>query len=124
MAAGAVEVMEEPRREEPSKGTLWASIMLALIVIESLALTEVVFFDQSHASWSTGSGFLMPYFVICVTTLVLQLAGMRLVAVGRYRLGGVLQAVASSVHVVKVEGIIGIIGGLDAYRYPDRSEAS
>ncbi|MHC4492054.1 MAG: hypothetical protein ACYTDU_10560 [Planctomycetota bacterium] len=95
--------------------------MLALIVVECLALTQVVFFDRPNTSWSTGSGLVGPYFVICAATLVLQLAGMTLVAAGRYRLGGVLQIVASSVHLVKAEGIIGIVGGIKAYRYPDRS---
>ena len=93
-------------------------IMLALIVIECLALTEIVFFDR--ASWSSGSSFVGPYYVICVGTLVLQVAGMMLVGAGRYRLGGVLQMVASSIHLVKVEGMIGIVGGIQAYRYPGR----
>jgi len=92
--------------------------MLGLILFESLALTEIVFFDRP--SWSTGSSLVLAYFVICVATLFLQAAGMILVAVGRYRLGGVLQLIASSVHVLKAEGIIGVIGGIKACRYADQ----
>jgi hypothetical protein len=97
--------------------------MLALVVVEWLALAEIVLFDAAGQSWSTGVGLVGLYFLVCSATLLLQLAGILFVAAGRYRLGGVLQIVASGVHVIKLEGVIGVVGGIKAYRYPERSAA-
>ena len=37
---------------------------------------------------------------------------------GRYRAGGTLQIIAALVHVPKVEGLIGVVGGVKALGYP------
>ena len=58
----------------------------------------------------TGLGFLA----------LLQFAGILLVTAGHYRVGGVLQIVAGAVHALDLIGVIGIFGGLAAYRYPER----
>ncbi len=58
------------------------------------------------------------YFYASISTCVLQLMGILLVKKNWFRLGGILQIAASSLHVLKLEGIIGIIGGLQAYNYP------
>ncbi len=50
----------------------------------------------------------------------LLFAGIFLVTAGHYRVGGVLQIVASAVHVLDLIGILDIFGGLAAYRYPAR----
>ena len=51
---------------------------------------------------------------------LLQLVGILLVAAGRYRVGGVLQIVASAVHALDLIGLVGVVGGIKAYRYPER----
>jgi len=84
--------------------------MLMLQLLELAALTEVVVARSAH------NLALSIYLAVVATTVALQIAGIALVLVGRYRLGGILQIAASAVHVLKLEGIIGIVGGLTAIR--------
>ena len=51
---------------------------------------------------------------------LLQFVGILLVAAGRYRVGGVVQIVASAVHTFDLIGLIGVAGGIKAYRYSER----
>ena len=101
-----------------SKGFAWALSMFGLDLVEFLALLEVMFLDSHRGPSFSGRGFIGIYFWISTVSLVLQLVGVLLVAKGFYRLGGVVQIVSSSIHVPKGEGVIGVIGGLKAYRYP------
>ncbi len=55
---------------------------------------------------------------------LLQFVGILLVAAGRYRVGGALQVAASGLHALDLIGIIGVVGGIKAYRYPQRLAVS
>ena len=57
------------------------------------------------------------YFALVALTFLLQIAGIVLVWQGRYRAGGAFQIASSAIHVLKGEGVVGLIGGLKAYRY-------
>jgi hypothetical protein len=103
-----------------SKGLVWALSMLGLDLVEFLVLLEVVFSDFQLNAWASDSSFIRPYFYLSTLSFVVQLLGVALVAVGWCRLGGILQIISSSVHVPKGEGVIGVIGGIQAYRYPAR----
>ena len=49
----------------------------------------------------------------------LQLAEwLALVHLHWYRTGGILQILSSSLHVPKGDGLVGMVGGVKAYRYP------
>jgi len=103
-----------------SKGLVWAISMLGLDFVELLALLEIMFSDLDRTVWASVSSFLEFYFYLAVASFVVQLAGILLVAAGWCRLGGVLQIASSAFHVPKGEGIIGVIGGVKAYRYPSQ----
>jgi hypothetical protein len=78
-----------------------------------------VFFD----AWLTSghvNEYVVWYFGVKIVLCVMQAIGMWLVAGGRYRLGGTLQIVASAIHVVELMGLVGVYGGLQAYRYPEQ----
>ncbi len=107
----------EGERKQPSKGFWWSIPMFFLILAECLVLVEIVFADLRRQGWDPWNSFTGLYFLIVTISCVFQLGGILLVLAGWFRLGGVLQIVASSVHVVKGEGIIGVIGGIIAYRY-------
>jgi hypothetical protein len=93
----------------PSKGLGWAYAMLAIEVAEALGLSE--------AALSSGSPYVKALWVLVIVTAILQVAGIVCVRKGRVRLGGILQIVGSAPHAVKLDGIIGIIGGARALRY-------
>ena len=103
-----------------SKGLAWALSMLGLDLVELLVLSEIVFSDFHRNAWASTTSLILPYYYLSSISFVVQLAGVVLVAVGWFRLGGVLQIVSSSFHVPKGEGVIGVIGGLQAYRYPSK----
>jgi hypothetical protein len=48
-----------------------------------------------------------------------QIVGTVLVTKGRYREGGIIQIVSNVVHLPKGDGLIGLIGGIKAYKYPE-----
>lgn len=102
-----------------SRGLAWAVSMLGLDFLEWMALFHIVFIelDANHLSGS----LIRIYFWITSASLLVQTAGAVLVVFGWYRLGGILQIVSSSIHVFKGEGIIGVVGGVKAYRYPSRA---
>jgi MFS superfamily sulfate permease-like transporter len=100
-----------------SKGLAWAISMLGLDFVELLVLSEIVFSDFHRNAWASTTSFIWPYFYLSTASFVVQLLGIVLVAVGWFRLGGILQIISSSFHVPKGEGVIGVIGGVQAYRY-------
>ena len=89
----------------------WAYGMLLLEALECLVVGEVAFFDRAARS---GFGAVEIYFCLVAATLVGQVIGIALVLRGRYQLGGTVQIVASAMHVLKGEGLIGVIGGMRA----------
>ena len=98
----------------PSKGYALAVAMLIFMVMEVSLLAD---------AWLSGSRlnvYVLYYFGVKAVLCVVQLVGILLVVGGRYRLGGALQLVASAIHVPELLGIVGVLGGLAAYRYPAR----
>jgi len=99
-------------------GLGWAFAMLALQLGEALVLCEVVFSDRPASGLEGGRGSLLPvYFAIVVLTALLQMLGIALVIRGHNRLGGVLQIISSAPHALKIEGLVGIIGGSKAWQH-------
>ena len=96
----------------PPKGLIWAILMLVFMLFEIGILVDIErqYVNASMALFFAGLGALA----------LLQLVGILLVAAGRYRVGGVVQIVASAVHAVDLIGLIGVAGGIKAYRYPER----
>ena len=103
----------------PSPGLTWAYAMLALEVLECLMLGEVVFFDRAPGS---GFGAIGIYFCAVLATVLGQIVGIALVLRGQYRVGGLVQIVSSGIHVLKGEGLIGVIGGMRARAYARQIE--
>jgi hypothetical protein len=99
-----------------SKGFPYSVGMLVFMLIEL-----GVFFDI-ESRWANDSVQFL--FAGLALLTVLQLAGILLVWAGHYRVGGVLQICASAVHVLDVMGLLGIVGGMRAYRYPERPTES
>ena len=89
-----------------------------LDVVEGLVLIEIIFFDIRRAGFSFEFGVLELYFAASIVSVLIQIAGIVLVMRGWYRLGAIFQIVSSSPHVIKGEGLIGIVGGIKAYKYP------
>ncbi len=96
----------------PPKGLLWAILMLFFMLCEIGVLIDIErqYVNAMTLLFFAGLGFLA----------LLQLVGILLVAAGRYRVSGVLQVAASAVHTLDLIGIIGVVGGIKAYRYPER----
>jgi hypothetical protein len=97
----------------PSKGLGWAYGMLGIEIAETLGLSE--------AALSSESPYVKAFWVLVLLTALLQVAGILCVRAGRYRAGGILQIVGSAPHVVKLDGIIGLIGGMHALRFKDEA---
>lgn len=100
-----------------SNGLVWALISFALDLIEIVVLVEILFFDRPAFNGETGTGILHVYFAIMVAATVGQGSGVLLVTRGWYRLGGALQITSSAIQVFKIDGIIGVVGGVKAWRY-------
>ncbi len=96
----------------PPKGLTWAIPMLVFMLCEIGVLMDIEgrYTNSMVLLLFAGLGFLA----------LLQFVGILLVAAGRYRVGGVVQIVASAVHALDLIGMIGVVGGIKAYRYPDR----
>lgn len=109
----------EPPRASP--GLTWAYAMLVLELLECLVVGEVVFFDRARGS---GFGAIGLYFCVVLATAAGQVLGILLVRRGRYRVGGLVQIVSSAIHVLKGEGLIGVIGGMRARAFARRMEVS
>lgn len=100
-------------------GLVSGGFMFALMLAEVGVLSEIVFSDFHRVA---ADGAVTPteiYFYVVLATCVLQAAGLGLVMRGHYRIGGALQIAASAVHLIKIEGLIGIFGGMRAYRAAD-----
>ncbi len=93
----------------PSKGLGWAYAMLGIEIAEALGLSE--------AALTSESPYVKAFWGLVVVTALLQVAGILCVRAGRARLGGILQIVGSAPHAVKLDGIVGIIGGVQALRF-------
>ncbi len=93
--------------------------MLLLDIVEGLVLIEIIFFDVPRAGFSFEFGVLELYFAASMVSVLIQIAGIVLVMRGWYRVGAIFQIVSSSPHVIKGEGLIGIVGGIKAYKYPE-----
>jgi len=106
-----------------SKGLGWAISMLGLDLVELLALCEVVFGEPHRNPSFKPNVLIFVYFWIAVVSMLVQAIGTYLVTKGRYRAGGLLQIIGNSVQVPKGDGLIGLIGGILAYKYPDRIAA-
>lgn len=109
------QVANTVRAETP--GIRWALAMLFLQVAEVLGLSEAIFSDRLHSDLPHQFGMLEIYYVAVIVTVLLQVTGILLARQGRYRLGGALQIAASSLHLLKIEGLIGMIGGLRAWKH-------
>lgn len=117
--AGGAGRVRTPGASAPSTGLAWALVSLALDIMEVLVLVEVIFFDKARiGAVDDGLGFLEIYFIITLAAAVGQGLGVLLVARGLYRVGGMLQIVSSSTQVIKLDGIVGVVGGIKAWRYP------
>jgi hypothetical protein len=117
-------VIRETPAGRVSRGLPWAFVMLALELAECLVLIEVVFSDRPRSGLATGFGLVELYFLLVIATFLCQIAGIVLVTKGRPRLGGILQLVSSAPHVLKVEGLIGIVGGVKALDFARRERAA
>jgi hypothetical protein len=99
----------------PSKGYAWSGAMLALMILEALALGEGLLRDSSPGWTGLMNSWLGIYLMVHAIETIVLVFGIVLVAAGRYRIGGILQIASSAVHVPT--GVIGVVGGLKAYRY-------
>jgi len=107
----------ETENRQPTRGFYWAIPMSVLILVECVALKEAIFGDLQRMGLDPWDSFAGIYTIVVFVTFFVHLAGMLLVLAGWYRLGGALQILGSSVHVLKGEGIVGVIGGWKAWRY-------
>jgi hypothetical protein len=105
---------EAAARSEASNGLRWAFVMLLLEALELLVVGEVAFFDRTSRA---GFGAVELYLSLVAATLVGQVIGIGLVLRGKYRAGGTVQIVSSAMHVLKGEGLVGVIGGMRARAY-------
>jgi len=101
-------------------GLRWAFSQLGLDVVELAALLHIMVYDRAHSVVAHDGrfDFFELYLTIIIACCVLQFLGIFLVNVKYYRLGGIVQILASAPNVVKGEGLIGVIGGIKAYNYP------
>lgn len=103
---------------DAATGIRWALAMFGLDLIECLALIHVLTFDMGRMGLPRGGlEFLEVYFLFVFVSMVAQFAGILMVRWGWYRTGGIVQILSSLLHVPKGEGLIGVIGGLKAYRF-------
>ncbi len=107
-------------REQVAAGLPWAIASLVLDVIEVMVLTEIIFFDKPRSQIGSGVGFLEYYFAFTVAGTLGQALGVLLVTRNWFISGGILQIVSSATQVVKIDGIVGVIGGIKAYQYGRR----
>ena len=96
----------------PPKGLMWATLMLFFMLLEIGVLIDI---ERQYIN-----AMMLFFFVGLGILALLQFVGILLVAAGRYRVGGVLQVAASAVHALDLIGMIGVVGGIKAYRYPER----
>ncbi len=101
-----------PANVAPPKGLFWAILMLIFMLVEIGVLLDIErqYINATMKLFFAGLGILA----------VLQLVGILLVASGRYRVGGVVQIIASAAHAFDLIGFVGVAGGIKAYRYPER----
>ena len=107
-----------------STGLKWAFTMFGLDLVEMLTLMEILFHDQPRSSLPQTWGWLEVYFIICAVSFLLQFAGILVVQLGWYRMGGAIQIAACIPHLPKGEGLIGLIGGLKAWNFARAESAA
>lgn len=93
--------------------------MLVVMVFEFLVL-----FDMRPATNEFKSIGTTVFFGYLLMAALVQLIGLLLVKAGHYKAGGALQIIASAGHIIDLIGIIGIYGGLKAYRFTEAGEAA
>lgn len=107
--------------DSPSNKTIglpWAFASLFLDIIEVLVLSEIIFFDSFRSGLGEGWGLLEYYLMVMIGATIVQAIGIFFVSkLHWYRVGGLLQITVSSTQLIKIDGIIGVIGGLKAWRY-------
>ena len=104
-----------------SNGLVWALISFVLDLIEVVVLIEILLFDKPALGGDAGVGILHIYFGVMLAATIGQGLGVLLVTRGWYRAGGAMQIVSSAVQVFKIDGIIGVVGGVKAWRYTANS---
>ena len=108
--------IEEPKAT-PTNGLKWAWASFVLDKVESLVLVQIVFFDKKQFGVDFDWGVLEIYFLITTLMSIGQLVGIVLVIRGQFRLGGYFQIVSSVGQVMKLDGILGVIGGNKALKF-------
>ncbi len=98
------------------KGVWLSYAMLGIMVLEFL-----VILDLNPGNWRQFSIGKIAFFAYLLAAATVQTTGILLVRGGFYKPGGVLQIIASTAHILDLVGIIGMLGGLAAYRYPERA---
>lgn len=121
MATASESTSAESIEAIPSNKTIglpWAFASLFLDIIEVLVLSEIIFFDSFRSGLGQGWGLLEYYLMVMIGATIGQAIGIYMVSkLHWYRIGGIFQMIASSTQLIKVDGIIGVIGGLKAWRY-------
>ena len=95
----------------------WSLCCLGLHIIEILVLAEIVYFDRQRSGLNPDASFLEIFFVATIVMTIGFTVGMWMTARGHYRLGGIVQIIMISPQVLKLDGIVGVIGGIKAIRY-------
>jgi hypothetical protein len=111
------ELTSEKTSPAVSAGIPWAIASFVLDVIEVIVLLHIIVFDKPANGLSGNWGILEYYFAFTVAATAVQAIGLLMASKGWYRIGGLLQIVSSGTQVIKIDGIVGVIGGVKAYRY-------
>jgi hypothetical protein len=98
-------------------GLGWSVVCLVLHIAELLVLTEIVFFDRQRGGFTQHVGLIEIYFAVTLLTTAGFAVGIWMVSQGRYHAGGMVQIISIAPQVLKVDGIIGVIGGVKAIRH-------
>lgn len=107
----------DPSVYKPSKGIILSWTMLILFIVEWLVVYEGVSGEIREGIRRVTLAQM--YFIVLSFSLLLQSTGIFLVRREYYKLGGVLQIIASFPHAFVLDGIIGLLGGYDAYTYEE-----
>ncbi len=97
-------------------GLGWAYTMLVLEIVEWVALLHIRVVDLPGGGLPTEAGFFEIYFALATFCLASQWLGVILVLLKWHRTGGALQILSCLLHVPKGEGLIGLVGGIKAFR--------
>lgn len=93
----------------PSKGLGFATSALVVMLLEFALVIDIGPDYRSEP--------ILILFTVFGILCILQIVGILLVLAGHYRVGGILQIVASAAHVIDGFGVLGVIGGTNAMRH-------